>query len=118
MIGFVLEKNINWEQVTRDDVRRFIKAQFDIVVTARTAGNVLNEGGLSLHTAQYERKPKILDEKSPFEIARDFLADCRARGLLKNTFASVDFTYTSHREAPPKVFFFFSKNSIKKILFL
>ena len=49
--GFVLHRNVKHVEVGRADVCQFINDQFGVVVTHKTAGNILAEQDLTLHVA-------------------------------------------------------------------
>ncbi len=99
VMGWVLHENANGKIVSLASVFTFILDYFDVELSYPSITNYLNDDGFSCRLAQKKAKSFIVDidalsaELWNWVIKQDF----RMRGIKRDEFASIDFTFTSHR---------------------
>lgn len=99
VMGWVLHENVNGKFVSLASVFTFILDYFDVELSYPSITNYLNDDGFSCRLAQKKAKSFIVDidalsaELWNWVIKQDF----RMRGIKRDEFASIDFTFTSHR---------------------
>ena len=97
--GMVLHENANGNIVSLDSFKCFVQEYFDLIISYSTISRYLDEDGFACRLIQKKGKSFVVD----VEALRDalwnwvWIKDFRCRGIKKENYASIDFTFTSHR---------------------
>jgi transposase len=107
LVGWVINQNKNYKDISLKDVVAFIFQTFMVEVTDRTALNYMNNNGLSIHRTQKKTDGFKVDPNQMVNLICTWLQEQNKSGFLKVDRAwlcSIDFTFTSHRNDVKKTF--------------
>ena len=100
LVGFVLSKYVKDLQCTLEHGRVFLNDRMNIDVTDATVRNYYSSHGLTSHKMQKKASSATLTHQESLEAICTFIKGERASGRLgmSHLFATLDFTYLSHRK--------------------
>ena len=97
--GMVLHENANGNIVSLDSFKCFVQEYFDLIISYSTILRYLDEDSFSCRLIHKKGKSFVVDVEALREALWNWvwIQDFRCRGIKKENYASIDFTFTSHR---------------------
>lgn len=99
LIGWAVKKYVDDQQCTPRDALEFLSNKLNVVCDEETVRNYFRDAGLTPKAMKKKAKKAAMTMDEITDMVRDFIYSERRIGNLRynQLFATVDFTYTSHR---------------------
>jgi len=97
LVGFILERNFARADVDRRACRAFLKDKLGVELHVNSVGRYLALEDITRQVSRSRTAGQLLTDEELVSQYTAFVCELRRGPVLKNLFASIDFTFTGHR---------------------